>query len=172
MTSETTGKAGDAVLSTDLGDIVINFKEDDAPQHVANFKKLAAEGFYNGTAFHRVIPNFMVQGGDPLSKEADRSRMGTGGPGYTVPAEIKGSHVRGSLAAARLGDMVNPQRASSGSQFYICVVDTPHLDGQYTVYGEVVDGMDVVDKIVAAQTDSRDNPLEPIRINTVTLASE
>ena len=161
--------ATSAVLSTDFGDVTISLKGDDAPLHVANFCKLAEEGFYNGTAFHRVIPGFMVQGGDPLSKGADRSKMGTGGPGYTVPAEIGAKHVRGSVAAARLGDMVNPQRASSGSQFYICVVQTTHLDGQYSVFGEVVEGMDVVDKIVAVPTDPRDNPLDPIRITGVTL---
>jgi len=151
-----------AVIDTDYGEIVIKLMDDAAPQHVANFKKLAREGFYDGTTFHRVIPNFMIQGGDPNSKDGDRSNDGTGGPGYTIPAEIRARHTRGAVAAARLPDQVNPQKASSGSQFFICVVAAPHLDGEYSVFGHVVEGMDVADKIVAAQRDRRDNPLTPI----------
>jgi cyclophilin family peptidyl-prolyl cis-trans isomerase len=128
------------VLTTKHGKIVIDLFEDDAPGHAANFKKLAREGFYNGLTFHRVIAGFMAQGGDP-------DGTGSGGPGYTQPAEIKRKHVRGSVAAARLGDRMNPKRDSSGSQFYICFQTTAHLDDQYTVFGQVVEGMDVVDKL-------------------------
>lgn len=153
-----------ALIKTDFGDIVIEFYEEDAPQHVANFKKLAEEGFYDGTTFHRIIPNFMIQGGDPNSKDEDRMNDGLGGTGYTIPAEIKRYHKRGAVAAARKGDQVNPKRASSGCQFYICVVATRHLNGAYSVFGEVIDGMDVVDEIVAQPRDARDNPKERIEI--------
>ena len=150
-------------LTTSEGVIVIKLDAVAAPKHAENFKKLVEEGFYDGTTFHRVIPGFMIQGGDPLSKDqAKRAEHGTGGPGYTVPAEIGKRHKRGSLAAARQGDQVNPKRESSGSQFYICVVDTTFLDGQYTVFGEVIEGMDVADKIVAKPRDARDNPKEPV----------
>src|SRR5216117_4058921 len=106
---------------TQLGEIVLRFFHDVAPGHVKNFMKLAQEGFYNGTTFHRVIPGFMIQGGDPNSKNSDASDDGIGGPGYTVPAEIKLKHLRGSVATARQGDQANPTRASSGSQFFIDV---------------------------------------------------
>ena len=150
-------------LATSEGVIVIKLDAVAAPKHAENFKKLVKEGFYDGTTFHRVIPGFMIQGGDPLSKDqAKRSEHGTGGPGYTVPAEISKKHKRGSLAAARQGDQVNPKKESSGSQFYICVVDTAFLDGQYTVFGEVIEGMEVADKIVAKPRDARDNPKEPV----------
>jgi len=152
-------------LTTSEGVIVIKLDAVAAPKHAENFKKLVKEGFYDGTTFHRVIPGFMIQGGDPLSKDqAKRSEHGTGGPGYTIPAEIGKKHKRGSVAAARQGDQVNPKRESSGSQFYICVVDTTFLDGQYTVFGEVVEGMDVADKIVAKPRDPRDNPKEPVTV--------
>jgi len=156
-----------AVIETDFGNIVFKFHEE-APQHEANFKKLAGEGYYDGCTFHRVIPNFMIQGGDPLSKDDDRSNDGTGGPGYTIPAEIKVKHKRGSVAAARTGDQVNPERASSGSQFFICVVDLPSLDaGGYTVFGHVIEGMDVADKIVNVDRDSQDNPHEKVEMKRV-----
>jgi len=129
-----------AVIKTDKGDIVIKFYPEAAPKHVANFEKLAKEGFYNGLTFHRVVPGFVIQGGDPQGN-------GTGGPGYTIPAEIKMPHTDGAVAAARLGDQVNPKRESSGSQFYICLGPQPHLDGQYTVFGQVIEGMDVARKI-------------------------
>jgi cyclophilin family peptidyl-prolyl cis-trans isomerase len=152
-------------LTTSEGVIVIKLDAVAAPKHAENFKKLVKEGFYDGTTFHRVIPGFMIQGGDPLSKDqAKRAEHGTGGPGYTIPAEIGKKHKRGSLAAARQGDQVNPKRESSGSQFYICVVDTTFLDGQYTVFGEVIEGMDVADKIVAKPRDPRDNPKEPVTV--------
>jgi cyclophilin family peptidyl-prolyl cis-trans isomerase len=153
-----------AVIKTKFGDIVIEFYDQDAPKHVENFKKLAREEFYNGCTFHRIIPNFMIQGGDPNSKDDDRNNDGLGGPGYRIPAEIKRKHKRGAVAAARMGDQANPKRESSGSQFYICVVNTKHLDGAYTVFGEVIDGLDVVDEIVAQPRDQKDNPLERIEM--------
>jgi cyclophilin family peptidyl-prolyl cis-trans isomerase len=143
-----------AVLETVQGTIVIKFHEADAPKTCANFKKLVREHFYDGTYFHRVIPGFMIQGGDPNTKNADPNDDGVGGPGYTVPAEIKLKHLRGSVATARTGDQVNPQRASSGSQFFIDVAPQASLDqGGYTVFGEVISGMDAVDKIVALGAD-------------------
>lgn len=153
-----------AVIETDMGQIVVKFYDEDAPAHVANFKKLAREGFYNGTTFHRVIKNFMIQGGDPNSKDNDPANDGIGGPGYTVPQEIKRLHKWGALAAARQGDHVNPKRASSGSQFYIVQnhSGTPHLDGAYTVYGEVLTGLDVVDQIADVQVGPNSRPLENV----------
>ncbi len=143
-----------AVLETVLGNIVIKFADRDAPKTVANFKKLVKQGFYDGTCFHRVIPGFMIQGGDPNSRDTDPGNDGMGGPGYTVPAEIKLKHVRGAVATARQGDQMNPARASSGSQFFIDVAPQPSLDqGGYTVFGRVIQGMDVVDKIVALGAD-------------------
>ncbi len=143
-----------AVLETTLGTIVIKFHNADAPQTVANFKKLVRSKFYDGTYFHRVIPQFMIQGGDPNTKNADPNDDGMGGPGYTVPAEIKGQHLRGSVATARMGDGGNPKKDSSGSQFFIDVASQPSLDaGGYTVFGEVISGMDAVDKIVALGAD-------------------
>jgi peptidyl-prolyl cis-trans isomerase B (cyclophilin B) len=131
-----------AILDTDRGNIVIELYPAVAPKTVANFEKLSKDGFYNNLTFHRVEPGFVVQGGDP-------SGNGTGGPGYDVAAEINPAekHLRGTVAMARKGDQVNPERKSSGSQFYICLAPAPFLDGQYTVYGGVVEGMDVVDKI-------------------------
>ncbi|MEK7330650.1 MAG: peptidylprolyl isomerase [Candidatus Eisenbacteria bacterium] len=143
-----------AVLETVLGNIVIKFADRDAPKTVANFKKLVKQGFYDGTCFHRVIAGFMIQGGDPNSRDTDPGNDGMGGPGYTVPAEIKLKHVRGAVATARQGDQMNPARASSGSQFFIDVAPQPSLDqGGYTVFGRVIQGMDVVDKIVALGAD-------------------
>jgi peptidyl-prolyl cis-trans isomerase B (cyclophilin B) len=131
-----------AILDTDRGVIVIEFYPAVAPKTVENFETLAKKGFYNGLTFHRVVPGFVVQGGDPKGD-------GSGGPGYDVPAEISPAekHLRGSVATARLGDAVNPDRKSSGSQFYICLEPQPGLDGQYTVFGGVIEGMGVVDKI-------------------------
>ncbi|MBM3214151.1 peptidylprolyl isomerase [Candidatus Poribacteria bacterium] len=135
------------VIDTTKGRIVIELYPSDAPQHVANFKKLVQQRFYEARAsvFHRYEPGFVIQGGDPLGR--DRQRAGTGGPGYTVPAEIKRKHVKGAVAAARLGDNVNPKRESSGSQFYICLDDLPALDGAYSVFGQVIGGMDSVEKL-------------------------
>jgi len=144
-----------AVLHTNLGDIVLKFHPKKAPGHVENFKKLVREGFYDGTKFHRVIPGFMIQGGDPNTKTGERHTHGTGGPGYQIKAEFNDTkHVKGILSAARSSD---PN--SAGSQFFLMVARSPHLDGQYTAYGEVVEGIEVVDKIVALPRDRGDNPL-------------
>lgn len=240
-------------IQTSLGDIVVNLY-DETPQHRDNFLKLSQEGYYDGTLFHRVIKNFMIQGGDPESKDAPAGKMlGTGGPGYTIPAEILPQfiHKRGALAAARQGDEVNPEKASSGSQFYIVwgqvynegqmnqlarqlamqaeqqvfnqlvaenrrkildlrksrdqeglmelqndliaqtkaimaerkgesltdaqkeayttVGGTPHLDGQYTVFGEVIEGLDIVGKIQECKTARADRPVEDIKIISTTV---
>jgi cyclophilin family peptidyl-prolyl cis-trans isomerase len=153
-----------AVVETKFGKLVIEFYDKDAPKTVANFIKLANQGFYNGTTFHRVIPGFMIQGGDPNTKRPDRSTHGTGGPGYTVEAEIKRDHVRGTVATARLGDQVNPDKRSSGSQFFINVNDNSSLNGGYTVFGNVIAGMDVADKIANVPRDERDNPNDRVEM--------
>ncbi|HSA87917.1 MAG TPA: peptidylprolyl isomerase [Nitrospira sp.] len=147
-----------------LGEIVLRFFQDVAPGHVNNFVKLSRDGFYNGTTFHRVIPGFMIQGGDPNSKNSERSSHGMGGPGYKVKAEFNSRpHKRGIVSMARAND---PD--SAGSQFFICVADANFLDWQYTVFGEVVSGMEVADKIVSMKRDGRDNPLERAEM-TVTI---
>src|SRR4030095_616988 len=153
------------VLKTSMGEIEIELYPKDAPKHVENFKKLVKEKFYDGTTFHRVIPGFMIQGGDPNSKDNDRSNDGVCGPGYTIPAEIKGKHEKGSVAAARLGDQVNPKKESSGSQFYIVTGEASHLDGQYTVFGKVIKGMDIALKIEKVDRDERDNPKQKVTID-------
>lgn len=155
------------VIKTSMGDIEIELFEKDAPLHVANFKKLVKSGFYEKTTFHRVIPGFMIQGGDPNSKDNDRSNDGQGGPGYTIPAEIKAKHEKGSIAGARLGDAVNPKKESSGSQFYIVTGEASHLDGQYTVYGKVTKGMDVALKIENVKRDAADNPIDKVVIEKI-----
>ena len=165
--SKNTDESNIVVLKTSMGDIEIELLEKEAPKHVANFKKLVNSGFYEGTTFHRVIPGFMIQGGDPNSKDNDRSNDGQGGPGYTVPAEINAKHVKGSLAGARLGDQVNPKRESSGSQFYIVTGEASHLDGQYTVYGKVIKGMDIALKIENVKRDAMDNPIDKVTIKKV-----
>lgn len=168
----------------------------ETPAHRDNMIKLIDEGFFEGQIFHRVIKDFMIQGGDPHSVDAARGqRLGTGGPGYTIPAEFNDRllHKKGALSAARMGDRVNPEKASSGSQFYIVqgrvftpdmlksleknkesafspealeayttIGGTPHLDGGYTVFGEVIEGLEVIDRIVAAETDSNDRPMEDV----------
>lgn len=160
---------GTVIVETSLGTIVIALNDSAAPKHSANFRKLAKEGFYVGTAFHRVIPGFMIQGGDPNSKSGERHTHGMGGPEYRIDAEIGLTHDRGVIAAARQGDPVNPLRQSNGSQFYITVADAKFLDGQYSVFGKVIEGMDVADRIVAAPRDPRDNPNEKIEIRKVTV---
>lgn len=140
---------------------------DAAPGTVENFKKLAKDGFYNGTAVHRAFPATLVQMGDPLSKKKDRTAVGTGGPGYTIPAEIRRKHTKGAVACARLPDKVNPQRHSNGSQFYVCLTAQPKLDGQYTVFGNVIQGMDVLDFISNKPTDTNDYPVERILLRKV-----
>ena len=155
-------------ISTSLGDIrLILFS--DTPLHRANFLKKAKDGFYNGTTFHRVIPQFMVQGGDANSKDADPTNDGQGQPNEpTIPAELAAGHKHdyGALAAARQGDFANPQRASSGSQFYLVEnhQGTHFLDGQYTVFGQVIQGQEVIDKIAALPKDARDRPLTDLKM--------
>jgi peptidyl-prolyl cis-trans isomerase B (cyclophilin B) len=142
----------------------IGFYDTAAPQTVANFKKLVQDGFYNHTTFHRVFPNYLVQGGDPLSKGKDRTVIGTGGPGYTLPPEIRQKHVRGSVAMGRLPNNVNPNHLSNGSQFYVCLQPIPAQDGQDTVFGEVVSGLPALDEISHLQADTNANPVERVEI--------
>lgn len=149
-------------ISTPFGEMkAILF--DSTPKHKANFVKLAQEGFYDSTTFHRIIDNFMIQGGDPNSKDDDPFNDGRGGPDYTIDAEISPNikHQYGSIAAAR---KPNPEKKSSGSQFYIVENKggTPHLDGAYTVFGIVVQGLDVIDKIAEQKKDRMDRPVENI----------
>lgn len=187
------------LLETDYGNITIALS-DSTPQHRDNFIKLVKQSYYDSLLFHRVIKDFMIQGGDPDSKRAVAGQMlGNGGPGYTVPAEFNDSlfHKKGALAAARMGDNVNPQKASSGSQFYIVqgkkftdeelnrleqmrlggkkipparrevyktLGGTPHLDGGYTVFGEVISGLEVIDKITALQCDPYNRPVTDVRM--------
>ena len=154
-------KAPQAIIETKFGSMEIRFFPDKAPKHVENFIKLAKAGFYDKTIFHRVIPGFMIQGGDPNTKdEKNKAQYGTGGPGHTVKAEFNDRpHVRGTVSMAR-----SPDPDSAGSQFFIVVKDSPSLDGKYTVFGEVVKGMEVADKIVSQPRDARDNPLERIEM--------
>lgn len=190
------------LIKTKFGDIKIRLYNE-TPRHRDNFVKLARSKFYNGTLFHRVIKNFMIQGGDPLSKIPDSlTKVGNGGPGYTMAAEFapKYFHKKGVIAAARLGDAINPKKDSDGSQFYIVqgrvftnaeldnmekmsgktftkeqrqayttVGGTPHLDGNYSVFGEVISGLDVVDKIAAVETLPGDRPKEDIRMTVKVL---
>ncbi len=157
-----------AVIETVHGTIKLEFFDDLAPGHVKNFKDLAGKGFYDGTTFHRVVPGFMIQGGDPNSKTGNRSSHGSGGPGYTIDAEFNDTkHERGVLSMARSGE---PN--SAGSQFFICVKDAFFLDGQYTAFGRVIEGMDVADKIVNEPRDSNDNPKEKIEIKSISFIEE
>ncbi len=185
------------LISTEYGDMTIALYNE-TPKHRDNFIKLANEGFYDGTLFHRIIRNFMIQGGDPVSKNATAETMlGNGGPGYTIPAEFnpKLFHKKGALAAARTGDNINPKKESSGSQFYIVqgrkasetelktyetrmnkkfspeqikiyttIGGTYHLDDAYTVFGEVIMGLDVIDKIAAVPINKMDRPLKDIKM--------
>ena len=189
-------------IETSKGSMTVKLYNE-TPQHRDNFVKLAKEGYYNGTLFHRVIKEFMIQGGDPDSRNATPGqRLGEGGPDYTIPAEFNPNlfHKKGALAAARTGDQVNPQKASSGSQFYIVqgkpfsddqlnqieqyyrlhftpqqrniyrtIGGTPFLDMNYTVFGEVVEGMSVIDKIASVPTGPADRPTEDVKIISVTV---
>jgi peptidyl-prolyl cis-trans isomerase B (cyclophilin B) len=188
------------LIETNMGNIEVALYNE-TPIHKENFIKLVEEGYYDGLLFHRVMDKFMIQAGDPDSKDArPGERLGMGGPGYTLEAEIGAPHLRGALAAARTGGPANPEKRSSGSQFYIVQgrkispqeLDafenrlgiqynetqrkiymeeggTPQLDMEYTVFGEVVDGMDVVDKIAMTNTDSYDRPVQDVRIQKVTI---
>ena len=158
-------------IVTSLGTIRVKLYNE-TPKHRDNFVKLATEDYYNGILFHRVINNFMIQAGDPDSKNAaPNARLGQGGPGYQIDAEFlpQFKHKKGALAGARLPDQVNPERKSSGSQFYIVQNPngTPHLDGQYTVFGETLQGLDVVDKIASAAKDQADRPVQDIKIEKI-----
>lgn len=156
-----------AIISTRHGDITIGFLPEVAPGHVNNFIELAKKGFYDGTLFHRCIPDFMIQGGDPNSKNPDKRLHGTGGSGKNIKAEFsKTPHVRGVVSMAR---SANPDSASS--QFFIVVADSSHLDNQYSAFGKVESGLDVVDKIVNEETDHRDNPVEAVSM-TVKIVEE
>ncbi len=190
------------LISTDLGDLTVKLYNE-TPEHRDNFLRLAGEGFYDGLLFHRVINGFMIQAGDPHSRDAaPGERLGSGGPGYTIPAEIQPGlfHQKGALAAARQGDQVNPERRSSGSQFYIVQGrrysedelnmmvrqrgipfsdeqvekykahgGTPHLDDAYTVFGQVIDGMEIIDRIAAVETGPGDRPVNDVAIKSITV---
>lgn len=160
-------------IETNLGTIKVKLYGD-TPLHRKNFAKLALTGFYDGLLFHRVINGFMIQGGDPNTKDPDKAETyGKGGPGYTIPAEILPNHrhKKGALAAARRGDAANPKRESSGSQFYLVQDERgcSSLDGDYTVFGETVQGLEVIDKIASVETNDRNLPIEPVKIISVTL---
>ena len=155
-----------AVVNTNLGNIQFELLSDIAPETVRNFIKLAKSGFYNGTLFHRVIPKFMIQGGDPNTKEGDKSTWGTGGPGYNIKAEFNSrSHLRGIVSMARSSD---PD--SAGSQFFIVTSDSTFLDREYTVFGQVADGMEVADKIVNLPRDGNDCPQQEAKMLQVTIS--
>ncbi len=162
-----------AVIETDFGTIVFEFFPLVAPIHAMNFKKLANFGYYDSTTFHRVVPGFMIQGGDILSRDDNQSNDGSGGPGYTIQAEFGKRHVRGAVATARLPDQVNPEKRSNGSQFYICVKDQSYLDRMgYTVFGQVIKGMDVVDRIVSVKRNSQDRPLKDVVMKRVYISTK
>lgn len=162
-----------AVIHTSAGDIKIKFWPDVAPKTVKNFLKLAGEGFYNGTAFHRIVAGFMIQGGDPLSKSPDHPRVGTGGPGYMIPAEFNDRpHVRGVISMAR---SQNPD--SAGSQFFICLADARFLDRQYTAFGELIEGDDVLETIGSTPTTmgsggERSKPMNRVEISSVEVVAD
>ena len=153
-----------AIIKTSEGEMVVEFWADVAPGHVENFKKLAKKGFYDGTCFHRVIKGFMVQGGDPLTKDqAKQSSWGTGGPGWQIKAEFSEKpHVRGVLSMARSND---PN--SAGSQFFICHGDPRFLDRQYTAFGRLIKGDDVLEKIATAPTHPGDRPVKKVSLTSV-----
>ncbi len=159
-------------IVTSMGTIKVKLYED-TPLHKENFCKLVEENFFNGIMFHRVIKGFMIQVGDPLTKDpaADPKTYGTGGPGYTIPAEILPNHrhIKGALCAARKGDTANPARESSGSQFYIVQDEAgcASLDGDYTIFGETLEGFDVIDAIASVATDQRNRPAEDIIIEKI-----
>ena len=142
----------------------IAFFDESAPQTTANFKKLVKDNFYVKTTFHRVFPNYLVQGGDPLSKRKDRTVIGTGGPGYTLRAEIRRKHSRGAVAMGRLPDNINATRQSNGSQFYVCLQAITSQDGKDTVLGEVISGLQALDEISRLPADSNANPVDRVHV--------
>jgi peptidyl-prolyl cis-trans isomerase B (cyclophilin B) len=147
--------------------VKITLFDHDAPVAVANFKALVAKKFYNGLAVHRIVPETLIQFGDPLSRKADRSLAGTGGPGYTLPAEIHRPHIRGSVAMAALPPALNPSRASNGSQIYIVLRAQPELDKDYTVFGQVTVGLDFLDSLSRRARDTNDYPLERVNVRSI-----
>ena len=165
--------ASQAVIHFQIGEtkedqlVVIDLFEANAPQTVANFKALIAKSFYKGMAVHRIVPETLVQAGDPLSRKKDRGATGTGGPGYTLPAEIGRKHVRGAVAMAALAPALNPARLSNGSQFYVVLRPMPELDKDYTVFGQVTQGLEFLDSISRRGRDTNDYPLEKVTIRSV-----
>ena len=155
-----------AVLETKFGKIIIELNDQLAPIHSENFRKNCRVGLYTGTTFHRIVPGFLIQGGDINSKDNDRNNDGFGNPGYTLPLENKLKHLRGVVGAGRKMDKINRNRRSDGTQFYICLVDTPFLDKKYSVFGRVVAGMNIVDRIAKVPRDERDNPVNRVEIRT------
>jgi cyclophilin family peptidyl-prolyl cis-trans isomerase len=150
-----------------LKSVVIEFYDADAPATVANFKKLAAKKFYDGINFHRAFPDTLVQVGDPYSRSRDKSRVGTGGPGYTLNPEIHHKHILGAVAMARLSDKINPSRLSNGSQFFVCLKPMPEYDGQYTVFGHVFSGLETLTEISNLPVDTNDSPVEKVTIRSL-----
>ena len=149
--------------------VVLGLHDESAPYTVENFKTLVRKKFYNGLRFHRIFPGSFVQTGDPSSRPGQTEKTGTGGPGYTLPAEIKLKHNKGAVAMARLPDKINPAKNSNGSQFYVCLTPLPKLDGQYTVFAQVLEGLDVLEAISNEPTNSDDFPLPKIVIKSIVL---
>ena len=149
--------------------VVLGLHDESAPYTVENFKTLVRKKFYNDLRFHRIFPSSFVQTGDPSSRPGQTEKTGTGGPGYTLPAEIKLKHNKGAVAMARLPDKINPAKNSNGSQFYVCLTPLPKLDGQYTVFAQVLEGLDVLEAISNEPTNSDDFPLPKIVIKSIVL---
>ena len=153
----------------DLRRVVIGLYDGAAPQHAENFKELARTRYYKGMQFHRAFPGTLVQTGDPYSRRGPNVRTGTGGPGWTIPAEIRLPHKKGSIAAARLDNKINPARVSNGSQFYVSLKPMPTLNGQYTVFGRVLEGLEHLEEISRQRTDRNNFPLEKVVIKRIVL---
>jgi cyclophilin family peptidyl-prolyl cis-trans isomerase len=149
--------------------VILGLHDESAPYTVENFKTLVRKKFYNGLRFHRIFPSSFVQTGDPSSRRGQTEKTGTGGPGYTLPAEIKLKHNKGAVAMARLPDKINPAKNSNGSQFYVCLTPLPKLDGQYTVFAQVLEGLDVLEAISNEPTNSDDFPLPKIVIKSIVI---
>lgn len=153
----------------DLRRVVIGLYDGATPQHAENFKELARTRYYKGMQFHRAFPGTLVQTGDPYSRRGPNVRTGTGGPGWTIPAEIRLPHKKGSIAAARLDNKINPARVSNGSQFYVSLKPMPALNGQYTVFGRVLEGLEHLEEISRQRTDRNNFPLEKVVIKRIVL---
>jgi len=153
----------------DLQRVVISLDESAAPQTVHNFQDLVERHYYDGLLFYRLFAHSLIQTGDPHSRYHEHDDSGTGGPGYTIPAEIKCAHIKGAVAAARLPDNINPLRASNGSQFYICLEPMPQLNGEYTVFGHVIEGMDLLEKMSTFPTNSNNFPIQKMVIVSLRL---